>query len=179
MNTYSTPIKYGIIGGIIMIAIILLLYIVAVEKLASFFTMVVYLPLIFLMIWGGITYRKEIGSYNTFGQAFITVFIISVIATFLFDTFGYLLYTVIDPDLPILIKKKAIENATLMMEKFGTPDDKMEEALQRMEEQDYAPTVKTQLMRYASSLVIGAIFSALVALFVRRGDKAHEIKTEA
>lgn len=104
MNSYSTPIQYGIIGGIIMIAIILLLYIVAIEKLASFFTMVVYLPLIFLMIWGGITYRKEIGTYKNFGQAFVAVFIISVIATFLFDTFGYLLYTVIDPDLPALKK---------------------------------------------------------------------------
>lgn len=66
-----------------------------------------------------------------------------------------------------------------MMEKFNTPDDKMEEAIQQMEEQDYAPTPQTQLIRYVSSLVIGAIFSALIALFVRRGDKTPEIKPEA
>jgi hypothetical protein len=87
MSNYSTPLKYGLLGGIIMILIYLLLYITAVEKLASLLTMVVYLPLTFLMIWGGITYRKEIGSYKNYGQAFLTVFIISITATFLFDTF--------------------------------------------------------------------------------------------
>lgn len=178
MNSYATPIKYGIIAGIIMIALMLLLYMVAVSKLASFFTLFLYLPLIFLMIWGGITYRKEMGGFQSFQQAFIAILIISVIATFMFDTFGYLLYKVIDPDLPELIKKQAIENALLMMEKFGTPDDKMNEQLQTMEEQDYSPTAATQAIRYATSLVIGTIFSALIALFVRRDGQRPVVKAE-
>jgi Na+/H+-dicarboxylate symporter len=162
-----------------MILIYLLLYITAVEKLASLLTMVVYLPLTFLMIWGGITYRKEIGSYKNYGQAFLTVFIISITATFLFDTFGYILFSIIDPELPMLLKKKSIESATLMMEKFGTPDDKMKEALQRMEEQDYTPSFKSQLIRYATSLGVGAFFSALIALFVRRGNEQPLVKAES
>lgn len=178
MNQYSTSIKYGLVGGMIMIAIYLLLYIVAVDKLASLITMIVYLPLTFLMIWGGITYRKEIGSYKNFGHAFITVFIISVIATMLFDSFGYILFSVIDPELPALLKKKSIESAMLMMERFGTPDDKVKETLAQMEEQDFAPSLKSQAIRYATSLGVGAFFSALIALFVRRGEEQPVVKAE-
>lgn len=179
MKSYNTPIKYGLMAGIIMIAFLLLLYIISAEKLASFLPMLAYLPLVFLMIWGGITYRKELGNYKNFGQAFVAVLIISFIATFLFDTFGYLLYKVIDPDLPELIKKKAIENATAMMEKFGTPDDKLDEAIQRMQDQDYMPTFKSQMIRYGTSLLIGSIFSALIALFVNRPDPTIPPKAEA
>jgi hypothetical protein len=178
MNSYATPVKYGVIAGIIMIALLLLLYIVAVSKLASFFTLFLYLPLLFLMIWGGITYRKEVGGYKSFKQAFIAVFVISVIASFMFDTFGYVLYKVIDPDLPEMVKKQAIDNTALMMEKFGTPDDQMTEQLKKMEEQDYTPTLKTQSIRYASSLVIGIILSALIALFVRRDEHHPAVKAE-
>lgn len=179
MNNYNTPIRYGLLAGTIMVAFLLILYIISAERLASFLPMLAYLPLIFLMIWGGITYRKELGNYKNFGHAFIAVLIISLIATFLFDTFGYLLYKVIDPDLPELVKKKAIENASAMMEKFGTPDDKVEEAIKRMQEQDYTPTLKSQLIRYGTSLLVGSLFSALIALFVNRPDPTIPPKVEA
>ena len=56
------------------------------EPIKSPYALFLYLPLLFLMIWGGITYRKEVGGYKSFKQAFIAVFIISVIASFMFDT---------------------------------------------------------------------------------------------
>lgn len=174
MNKYSLSIRYGFIAGAIMIAIVLLLYIISAPLLGTFWPMIVYVPVLFLMIWGGITYRKEIGGYKNFGQAFLAVFIISIIATILFDTFGYLLYKVIDPDLPEVIKQKVLENTSTMMEKFGAPDDKIDEALKSIKDQDYTPTLKSQAIRYGSSVVIGVILSALIALFVSRPDKKPE-----
>ncbi len=174
MNKYSLSIRYGFIAGAIMIAIVLLLYIISAPLLGTFWPMIVYVPVLFLMIWGGITYRKEIGGYKNFGQAFLAVFIISIIATILFDTFGYLLYKVIDPDLPEVIKQKVLENTSTMMEKFGAPDDKIDEALKSIKDQDYTPTLKSQAIRYVSSVVIGVILSALIALFVSRPDKKPE-----
>lgn len=156
-----------------MVVLLLVLYFIDMTMLATFWPMIVYLPLIFLMIWGGITIRKEIGGYKSLGQAFITVLVISFTATFVFDSFGLVLYKAIDPELPTVLKRKAIENATDMMEKFGTPEDKMEETLQQMEAQDYTPSIKSQAIRYASSLLIGSVFSLLIGVFVRRGDTPH------
>jgi hypothetical protein len=170
MNKNTTAAQYGLMAGVVMIVIILLIYILNAASLGTFLPMVVYLPLLFLMIWGAVTIRKEAGAFSSFGQAFVVIFLISAIATILFDTFGYLLYAVIDTELPEIIKQKVIDNTTSMMEKLGSTDEQIEEALQRIKDQDYTPTLKTQLIRYAMSLGIGAIFSALIALFVARPD---------
>jgi hypothetical protein len=172
MNNYSSALKFGSIAGTIMVVLLMLLYFIDMAKLASFWPMLFYIPLVFIMIWGGITIRKEIGGYKSLGQAFVMLLIISFTATFVFDTFGYILYKAIDPELPVILKQKAIENATDMMEKFGTPEDKMEEALQQMEAQDYTPTAVSQLIRYATSLGVGALFSLLIGVFVRRNDQS-------
>ena len=89
MNKYPVSLKFGVIAGIIMIIIMLAIYLVSVNSLASLLIYTIYLPLIFLMIWGGITARRELGKFDGFGHAFLTVFIISITATMLFDTFGY------------------------------------------------------------------------------------------
>jgi len=170
MNKHTTAVQYGLIAGVVMIVIILLLYIINPASLGTFIPMIVYFPLLFLMVWGAVTVRKETGAFHSFGQAFLTVFIISAIATFLFDTFGYLLYAVIDTDLPEIIKQKVLENTTTMMERLGSSDDQIENALKEIKNQDYNPNLKMQLMRFAMSFGIGAIFSALIALFVARPD---------
>lgn len=171
-------IKYGVIAGILMIVIILLIYFVNVQELASFLPVLVYVPLIFLMIWGGITARRELGNFSGFRQAFLTVFIISITATILFDSFKYVLLTRIDPSIPVMIKQKAIEIVTDRMDKIGASDEKTAKALEFINEQDYTPTITNELERMAVSIAIGAIFSALIGLFVNRPDERAPIKAE-
>lgn len=170
MNKYGTPLKYGLIAGFAMIGILMAIYLLSVQTLFGFWTLTIYIPLIFLMIWGGITYRKEIGGFRTFGQAFLAVFLISIVATLIFDTYSYVLYTVIDKDLPVLQKQATIKAADQMMERFNTPDDEREKKLKEMEAVDYSPTFSRQLLRYGISAIIGAIFSLVIGGFVRRGD---------
>jgi Na+/H+-dicarboxylate symporter len=178
MNKYPVSLKFGVIAGIIMIIIMLAIYLVSVNSLASLVIYTIYLPLIFLMIWGGITARRELGKFNGFGHAFLTVFIISITATLLFDSFGFILYKVIDPQIPVIIKARVIENTSNMMEKLGASDEKTEETMQKIKDQDFTPTITSQLERMASSLIIGAIFSALIGLFVSRGENRPIIKAE-
>ena len=64
----------------------------------------------------------------------------------------------------------------LLMEKFGAPDDKIEETLKGIREKDFTPGLVSELERYAGSIVIGAIFSALIGLFVNRPDDRPIIK---
>jgi hypothetical protein len=158
-----------------MIEIILVFYIINVGLLGTFWPVTIYLHLVFLMVWGGISFRTELGGFQNFKEAFLAVLIISITATVLFDSFGYLLYKVIDPDIPGVIKEKVLENTAAMMERFGTSDDQLEQALDKIKDQDYTPTLQSQAIRYVSSFVIGAVLSALIALFVNRPDKSQPI----
>jgi hypothetical protein len=178
MGKYSESLKYGVIAGVIMIVLLLIIYFVDMTKLASLIALLIYLPLIFLMIWGGITIRREKGSFSGFGDAFLTVFIISVTATVLMDTFGFVLFKVIDPDVPGVIKAKTIESTRNMMEKFGATDDKIDEAVQKIKDKDFTPTIASQMGRYAWSIAIGAIFSLIIGAFINRSEERPPVKME-
>ena len=164
-------IKYGVIAGIIMIVIILLVYFVNVNALAGLWPYIAYIPLVFLMIWGGITARRELGNFNGFGHAFLTVFIISFTACMLFDSFNYVLFTSIDPQIPLIIKRNRIEYVKDLAEKKGGTDEKSEAAIKDLEQADFTPNIESQLKTYASSIVIGAILSLIIGLFVNRPDE--------
>lgn len=161
-----------------MIIIILVIYFVSISALAGMWPKVVYLPLIFLMIWGGITIRRELGKFSDFEHAFVTVLIISLTATMLFDSFNYVLYNVIDPQIPVIVKEKKIEMAKDILEKFGSTDEKIDEAVKKIEDVSGKPTLKMQLMIYVQSIIIGAIFSLLIGLFVNRPDDRPVIKAQ-
>lgn len=166
---YNLPIRYGIFSAIIMIALLMIMYIINMNWLASqMWMMILYVPLIFLMIYGGIGVRKENNEELSFGKALVVVLIISVIATTLFDGFGYVLYKYIDPKLPVFIKEKSIENATEMMERFGTPEDDIEQQIEKVKMQDFTPTIQTLAYRMAFSYFIGLIFSLIIAAFIKR-----------
>lgn len=197
---YKTPVQYGIISGVVLILLLLLFYVLNVKLLASFWAMIlIYFPLIFMMIWGGITYRKEVLQQNSesfrndiesegfdiketvlgfpFAKAFFAIFLVSVIATTFLDTFNFCLYKYIDPTLVPFIKEQSIESTRSMMEKFGTPDDKVEEAVKQIKYTDFTPNIQTLLTSFARSIVIGLIFSLIIAAFVSRNPDAVQNKS--
>jgi predicted membrane protein len=188
MNTYSTPIKYGLLAGIIMIILVLLIYFIHSTSLASFTAMIVFVPLVFLMIWGGITFRKENGGFKSFGQAFMVVYVVSVTATFSSSIFGFVLYSVVDRDLAFKVQRETKESTLEWMEKLGASDEDIEKALQRLDDdfqveegdsgQLNSYLLRRTAMNFATTLVVGAIFSALIALFVSRGDEPPGVKAE-
>jgi hypothetical protein len=166
--SYKTPFTYGILGGLILIALQTLIYIVNVEWIASPLTSFLYIPLLFLMVWGSISHRTNQGGYFTFGQAFITVFLIGLIGSVLFNLFSFVLIKFIDPNITQIIKDNAMETATKMMERFGAPDDEIEKAVRDIKYQDFSPSLKSESMRHISSLLINSFLSLLIALFVRK-----------
>jgi len=178
MGRYAISIKYGVIAGAIMIGIILLIYTGGAAKLAGMLPVLAYIPLIFFMIWGGVTARRKVGQFEGFRQAFLTVFIISFTANALFNTFNYVLFKVVDPTIPQIMKQKEIEALSDFMEKKGTIDADSERQLKELKEQDPSATVQGLLRNYLVWAVIGAIFSALIGLFVNRPDERPHIKAE-
>ena len=170
----GTPIKFGILGALSLIALQMIMYLVSPVSLTSFFAFVIYLPLLYLMIYGGITYRKEIGGFKNFGEAFLAVFIIGLIASVLHNIFSVILFKYIDPSLSDMIKQAAIENTQTMMEKFNTPDDQIELALNEVRKQDYSPSLKSFGIGILSALVFNTILSLLIASFVRRDSSAAD-----
>jgi hypothetical protein len=167
---YGTPLKFGILGGLLMIAGYIVYYLIDVTLLASFFTLLLYAFPLFCMIYGGITYRKENNGYKSFGEAFLVVFIISIVSAWIIDWFVFALYTFFDPSLVEVMKQATIEKTTAIYEKMNLPEDEIERKLKTLKYTDFTPNLTTQAIKMASSLIVSLLLSALIAVFVKRSD---------
>ncbi|HEY3405981.1 MAG TPA: DUF4199 domain-containing protein [Ohtaekwangia sp.] len=170
----SSPVQHalrsGAIMGAISIILTLLLYVVDYSLLADW-KVGIFMILIFLgyVIYAGISYRKEVGGYLGYGKAFQHGFITLALGGIIGVIFGIILYNVIDTELPQKITDAAIENAEAMMERFNTPQDKIDEQLDKMKvDMPNNYTVVGHLKGYLWALLVYAIISSITSLIVRR-----------
>lgn len=177
-NETTTPtlmnnaVKHGGILGIISIALTLVFYVVDYSLLASWkvglFSFAIFLG---YGIYAGIGYRKEIGGYLSFGKAFQHGFLIFAFSALISTVFNILLYTVIDPELPQKVTEVAMQNTEEMMEGFGMPEDKMEEALDKArKDTEERYTVSGLAMGYVWILIFCAVFALISGAIVKRKE---------
>lgn len=166
---WNTPLKWGLVGGLLNVIITFVVYFFSPDSLAAMWLgMVLILTSMFFMIWGGISYRRENNNQVSFGNAFMSVLIVAVVMTLVSSLFSYILFNVIDTELPELIKQKTIENTQAWMEKFNTPEDKVDEVIAQIEEQDFKFDLSEYAFRFLQGLVIYIILGAIIALFIKR-----------
>lgn len=165
---FATPVKYGAIGGAVLVIITLVMYLIHPAFFASFMSMALFIPVIFFMVWGGITYRNELGNEISFGRVFLAVFIIAALTLLLSTLFTYVLMNYIDPELPIMIKRQVINNTRDMMERFNVPDEEIEKGLANVEAEDFRPTPLKTFYRYAGSVGAFGVVGLLISVFIAR-----------
>ncbi|MCZ8023470.1 MAG: DUF4199 domain-containing protein [Cyclobacteriaceae bacterium] len=178
-NTTQTPpslfqhaLKHAAILGVISIVLTLAAYAIDYTLLVSmsfaFLSFAVYLG---YGIYAGIQYRKENGGYLAFGKAFQHGFITFAISALISTVFGLLLYTVIDSELPAKLTEASMENAAAMMEKFGAPEDAIEEALAKQKEDtEKRFTPVGMLTGYVFTLIGCAIFALISGAVAKRKE---------
>ncbi len=166
VSPFPTALRYGVIGGLIGIALGLVLYLTDMDMtmtiIVSLLSIVVYIAVVIMAIRA---HRdKELGGYISFGRCLgvgmITVIVMSIIGVL----WTVILNTFIDPDLA----EKSVEKAVEMMENFGMSDDEIEEARERaMESSGLGQQVKNSLI---FTPIVGLIIS-LIAGAVMKKDR--------
>jgi len=169
-NNSAHSIKWGVILGVVGIIITLLLYLVDVTLLAKGWVGIVSLVITLgLTIYAGLDYRKLLGGFMSFGQAFMHAFVTLAIAGLLGVIFQYLLFNVIDPEAAKTIADIQLENNMQMMESLGANDT---ETMDRMAEQTQNTyKLSTLAMGYGFLLILYAILGAIIGLITKKKNK--------
>ena len=168
-------IKWGLILGGITIALTIILYAVDYTIMVEFkFLGIIMLVLIGTTIYAGIDYRKSVGGLLPYGKAFQHGILLLALCGLVGTAFTFLLYNVIDTELPQKLTDAAVENAQAMMEKFGTPEDKMEEALAkaRVDTADRFTTLG-MIKGYLFGLIFYAVLAAITSLIVKKNPPSE------
>ena len=170
-------IKYGVILGLVGIILTVLLYIVNPAMLVNMWLGLFFLLLYLgLLIYAGIDYRNQIGGLIPFGKAFQHGFLTLVIAGIIGTIFNWLLYSVIDPGVVDVLVDQSVENARSMMERFGAPEEAMEEGLEkaRADTIDRFTTVGI-LKGFLWSLIFYAIAALISGAIVKRKPPESDV----
>lgn len=166
----SNAIKHGVILGVISIVLTLVYYVVDYTLLATIKIALLSLA-IFLGygIYAGIGYRKEIGGFISFKNAFLHGFIVFALSALVSTIFNILLYTVVDPELGQKLTDVSVANAEEMMRSFGMPEDQMDEALEKART-DAADryTVGGLALGYIYAVIFCAIFALISGAIVKK-----------
>jgi len=165
-------IRWGLIMAGISIALTILIYVIdyAIMVQLKFLglSLLIYLG---MTIYAGINYRTSIGGFMPYGKAFQHGFVVLALSALVGTIFSFILYNLIDTELPQKLVDASVENARAMMEKFGAPEDTIEPALEkaRVDAADRF-TVLGQAKGYIFALVFCAIMSLISSIFVKKNQ---------
>src|SRR5690606_17033925 len=177
-NATPTPslmnhaLKWGGIFAGISIVVVMLIYAIDYTLMAGFTFILIMLAVgLGFVIYAGINYRNEIGGYIPFGKAFLHGFAVFAIGGVISSIFTILLYTVIDPDLPVNLTEAVISNTESMMQRFGAPQESIDEAVDKMREDMPNNFSAFGLIKgYFTSLIWYAILSLITGLIVKKNQ---------
>lgn len=161
----QSAIRYGIITGLVITIYSALLYFLGPEVFSNFWLYLLSAVLvIFFMVFFTIKIRKGVmGGILTFGQAFVSSFVIAAIASLVTMIWGLLLFEVIDPDLKTTMPEIILSKTEQMMTDWGVPEDQIEEQLK---EQAIEMPKQFTLAGQLTGLLKGLVFYGVIALIV-------------
>lgn len=175
-SSLHTAMTYGTILGAISIVLSLVLYItgympVNMKRMILMFLISLGLTIGFV-VSGSKSYRdKVLGGHISYWQAFNTGLLIVIFSSVLASFYNLIFNLFIDPGyMDKLIE--AQKNWTFdFLTNLGTPEDKIEEAMSKYEEQaaNYSP-LKAFFQGIYVSVIFGAILCFITSIFIKRNQ---------
>lgn len=170
----NPAIKNGLILGATWIIYNLALYLVNPLTLGGFWQPhLVIIPAIYFMWKSAQDEKTNNNGYISFGEGFKASFLTIIVGALLGLLFKHLMFTVIDPDLPELLKENAIAQLESLTERFSLDEAQMDGAIEAIEEQDFSPSIIGTLSNYLLLLVIPYLpTAAIIGAITKKEDKS-------
>jgi hypothetical protein len=162
--------RYGAIYGIFSVLLTVLIYVIDFSLLAEWKLIIVFLAMaIAFVIYAGINYRTEVGGFIPYGKAFLHGLVVLGVSGLISSLFNGILFQFIDPDMTKSLVSVTLEKTEEMMRGFGMPEDKMEEALTKAEQDTIKRfTLLGSMTGYLWSWIFYLILSSITSAFVKR-----------
>ena len=164
--------QFGLMLGGISILLSVILYCMGVEVMTNWWVGIgLGLIILGLYIFFALRLKKASGlEVITYWQAFFAVVIISVIAGLLNALYQRAI-NMLDPHLMENIQNATIQKTTSFMEKFGAPQEKIDQTVDDMMakfEEAKSVTFASMAKSICYSLLGYAVFAFIMAIFVRK-----------
>jgi len=167
MEEKSAPIwKSTMLSGVYLAIALILLSVIFYVTGNTFSKTAQYLsyPIIIAgIIWGQISYKKDLGGISTYGQMLLAGLLTMVFASVISSIYTYVLYTVIDPTLR---EQMRIFTEEQMMAQGKVPEEQIEIALNMAAK--FQTPIMLLVMGIFGGAFVGLIVSLITAIFIKK-----------
>ncbi len=165
---------FGLILGFIFALMTTYAYSIDLSFLVKPWLIVVYFFLVILLGLLAISAAKKgLGGFITFKDAFSTYFLVIVVGFLISSLISLLIFNVIDTGAQEEIKQLSIDKVTDMMENFDVPQEAIDNAIAKIEEENTFSFVN-QFKNYFISLAIYSVFGLLLAAIMKKKNPELE-----
>jgi hypothetical protein len=166
-STFSFSMQFGLLTGLALIVFTLILFLagVADKSPVRWVSLVIYIG---MMFWGVTNIRdRQLGGVMTYGKAFGTGFWIALFTAILVGIFTFFYMKYIDTG---AITRALTEAENKILAKNpNISDADLDKALSMVKA--FTNPVMSAIMQFIGNVIIGTVFSLIIAIFAKREDK--------
>ena len=167
----SSAINSGLYLGIILAALTVIGYTIDLSLFTQWWFGILLLLLVIIFgIVSSMKARKLSGSFISFKGAFTAYFITILIGILISSVVSIIIFNFVDPESAVVLQDMIIENQVEMMERFGTPQEAIDQAMQKVEANGSMYSIGNIFKSIAFQLVGFSIVGLIVAAVVKRKD---------
>jgi hypothetical protein len=170
----ASSLKWGAITGVVAVVYSILLYVMDAKMMVSGWASLGIVFTIVLMVLGLREIRSGQEGFISLSEALFAGFFIYIIASLISSVFQYLLMTVIDPNLPVIMRETVMENTIGMMQKFGASEEDIAKAIEGMDQSQFDITPYRMFINFLWSSAIGLLIAFIMALIMRKKRPVFE-----
>lgn len=170
----SISINNGLVLGLILSVITVLIYAVNLDLFTEWWLgILLFLLAVGYSTFSAIQVKRKSGGYLTFKEAFSSYFITIAIGTAISSIVGIVIFTFVDPDAAKYLNEQILLLTKQTMERFGAPQDVIQEALVEAEKKDNF-SLAAQLQAYVWRILFYGVIGVIVALIVKKNNPNEE-----
>ena len=176
INYKEEVLKAGLIMAGDLIIMTMLVYIINIELMVSWWFGLLSLSLSMgVVIYLGISYRNLVGGFISYKGALKFTFLAFLVSYAVGIVFNILLYTVIDPSLPEVMKELTVEATVGMLESFGTPQEAIDASIVEIEKSVMESTTPAGILKSAPwGVIIIFIFALIASIFIKKNEPVSD-----
>jgi len=162
--------KYGLMLGIINVLINASIIMIDYTLLTSawWVSFINVAITISILLIAGFKLRSERDGVLPFKEAFLSTWLIIVIAGFLSTVYSIVQYNVLTPELPALIQDSIVNETATLLQNFGADDQTIDEAVAELQaENSFSVNNLLESFLY-TSILGGAVLAAILGLIVKK-----------
>jgi Protein of unknown function (DUF4199) len=172
--TSKLSVRHGLLIGGISVVLTIVFYIInpVLQYTSIWLGLFSFAIMITLFVILGIDVRKKIGGFWSFGEAYLSLLIMSVVVVVISILVSFILFKFIDPTLPQKVTDALADVTSKRLESMGLDQSQIDAANKQFTDGEmlakFQPTLLTEVKNLGIGIIIYAVVDLILAACIKK-----------